>query len=253
MNPAGFPKFPIHISSGEPNAWDRGFTDRKTTTMMVSNRRGNPMASRDDFRNDRNRERTNRDRERFDVDPFYGARGYPDWDRTGSFREREDVNFADGGRNPSGFGRSNAGYAQPEYRYRERDRDDDGRRYGQSGREEKRDFIDRASDEVASWFGDEGAERRREQDQHRGKGPKGYVRRDERILEDVNDRLMQDSYVDASDIEVMVAEAEVTLSGTVASRQDKRRAEDLADSVSGVAHVQNNIRVKTGTIANIVS
>ncbi len=64
---------------------------------------------------------------------------------------------------------------------------------------------------------------------------------------------MQDPYLDASEIEVMVAEAEVTLTGTVASRQDKRRAEDLAESVSGVSHVQNNIRVKTGTIANIVS
>ena len=212
------------------------------------------MASKDDFRNDRNRERTYRDRERFDLDPFYGARGYPDWDRTGSFREREreDVNFADDWRQKSpGFGRNDAGYAQPEYRYRERDRDDNGRRYGD--REEKRDFIDRASDEVASWFGDENAERRREQDKHRGKGPKGYIRRDERILEDVNDRLMQDPYLDASEIEVMVAQAEVTLTGTVESRQDKRRAEDLADSVSGVAHVQNNIRVKTGTIANIVS
>jgi osmotically-inducible protein OsmY len=212
------------------------------------------MASRDDVRHDRNRERTLRDRERFDLDPFYGARGYPDWDRNGSFREREDVNFADDWRQKSpGFGRNDAGFAQSEYRYRERDRGDGGRRSGYGDHEEKRDFIDRASDEVASWFGDEDAERRREQDRHRGKGPKGYVRRDERILEDVNDRLMQDPYLDASEIEVMVAQAEVTLTGTVESRQDKRRAEDLADSVSGVAHVQNNIRVKTGTIANIVS
>jgi osmotically-inducible protein OsmY len=35
----------------------------------------------------------------------------------------------------------------------------------------------------------------------------------------------------------------VTLSGTVTSRMAKRRAEDLADSVSGVEHVQNNLRV----------
>lgn len=106
-----------------------------------------------------------------------------------------------------------------------------------------RDFWDRAGDEIASWFGDEDAERRRERDQHRGRGPKGYVRSDARIEEDVNDRLTDDGLLDASDIEVDVAEREVTLSGTVASRTAKRRAEDLADSVSGVEHVQNNLRV----------
>ena len=37
---------------------------------------------------------------------------------------------------------------------------------------------------------------------------------------------------------------EVTLSGTVPSKQQKRRAEDIAESVSGVHNVQNNLRVK---------
>jgi hypothetical protein len=36
----------------------------------------------------------------------------------------------------------------------------------------------------------------------------------------------------------------VTLNGEVSSREEKRRAEDLAESVSGVGHVQNNLRVK---------
>ena len=39
---------------------------------------------------------------------------------------------------------------------------------------------------------------------HRGRGPKGYTRSDERIREDVNDRLSDDPFVDASEIEVMV-------------------------------------------------
>ncbi len=38
--------------------------------------------------------------------------------------------------------------------------------------------------------------------------------------------------------------AEVTLSGVVASRDDKRRAEMLAERVSGVDDVQNNIKVR---------
>ena len=103
---------------------------------------------------------------------------------------------------------------------------------------------DKASDEVSSWFGDEDAERRRQQDQHRGRGPKNYARSDERIQEEVNDRLTDDGSLDASDIDVSVSGREVTLSGEVSSRMDKRRAEDIAESISGVTHVQNNLRVK---------
>ena len=39
-----------------------------------------------------------------------------------------------------------------------------------------------------SWFGDEDAARRRQQD-HSGRGPSNYTRSDERIREDVCDRL----------------------------------------------------------------
>jgi hypothetical protein len=50
--------------------------------------------------------------------------------------------------------------------------------------------------------------------------------------------------VDASDVEVNVSNCEVTLSGTVDNREERRRAEDCAERVSGVTHVQNNLRVK---------
>jgi osmotically-inducible protein OsmY len=40
----------------------------------------------------------------------------------------------------------------------------------------------------------------------------------------------------------MVKEGEVTLAGKVFDRTDKRLAEDVAESVSGVKHVQNNLR-----------
>ncbi|OAP39145.1 osmotic sensory protein [Sinorhizobium glycinis] len=118
--------------------------------------------------------------------------------------------------------------------------------YSRSGRDwdEERGFFERAGDEVASWFGDEDAERRRQMDQHRGKGPKGYTRSDSRIQEDVSDRLSDDGALDASDIEVSVTGGEVQLSGFVESKWAKRRAEDLAENVSGVGHVQNNIRVR---------
>jgi osmotically-inducible protein OsmY len=112
------------------------------------------------------------------------------------------------------------------------------------GPRDERGFWDRASDEVSSWFGDEEAERRRRMDQFRGRGPKGYKRSDDRIREDISDRLTDDWRVDASDIEVSISDGEATLSGHVDSRDAKRRAEDIAESVAGVKHVQNNLRVK---------
>lgn len=114
----------------------------------------------------------------------------------------------------------------------------------------ERGFMEKASDEVSSWFGDESAERRRDQDKrggHYGRGPKGYTRSDDRIREDVNDKLTDDWRVDASEIDVSVSEGEVTLTGTVNSRDEKRRAEDCAEGISGVKHVQNNIRVHSGS------
>jgi hypothetical protein len=83
--------------------------------------------------------------------------------------------------------------------------------------------------------------------QLRGRGPKGYRRSDERIKEDVNDRL-SDGYLDASDIEVLVMESEVTLTGTVNTREDKRTAEYIAESVSGVTNVENRLRVKQSSL-----
>lgn len=109
-----------------------------------------------------------------------------------------------------------------------------------------RGFFDRAGDEVRSWFGDDDAARRRDLDQYRGHGPKGYSRSDERIREDVCDRLSDDARVDASEIEVSVTGGEVTLTGTVNDRYAKRRAEDVTDDISGVKNVQNNIRVQQG-------
>ena len=77
-----------------------------------------------------------------------------------------------------------------------------------------------------------------------GRGPQGYKRSDERITEDINEMLTQDPHLDATNISVEVQNGEVTLKGTVPDREAKRRAEDLAESSSGVKDVQNQIRVK---------
>ncbi|KZD12568.1 BON domain-containing protein [Oceanibaculum pacificum] len=90
----------------------------------------------------------------------------------------------------------------------------------------------------------EGAQRQAEQPgPHRGRGPSGYKRSDARISEDVHDRLTEDPFVDASQVEINVAGGEVTLDGQVGTRAAKRRAEDIVEAVSGVTHCQNNLRV----------
>ncbi|WP_375289869.1 SWFGD domain-containing protein [Qipengyuania sp.] len=108
---------------------------------------------------------------------------------------------------------------------------------------DERGFFDKAGDEVMSWFGDEDAERRRRMD-HRGRGPANYERSNERLLEDACERLTHDSRVDATNINVTCADNEVTLDGTVTSRSAKRRAEDVVHDITGVKHVQNNLRIK---------
>jgi osmotically-inducible protein OsmY len=77
-----------------------------------------------------------------------------------------------------------------------------------------------------------------------GRGPKGYTRGDERIREDVCDRLTDDARIDASDIDVQVKNGEVTLSGSVRSRDEKRFSEDLVERISGVRDVSNQLKVK---------
>jgi osmotically-inducible protein OsmY len=74
-----------------------------------------------------------------------------------------------------------------------------------------------------------------------GRGPRNYQRSDERIHEDINDRLTSHPGLDASDIQVMVSKGEVTLTGSVDSRWAKREAEDIADSTLGVTDVHNQL------------
>jgi hypothetical protein len=83
----------------------------------------------------------------------------------------------------------------------------------------------------------------RQLESHTGRGPRGYRRSDERILEDVCERLTKHRDVDASDIEVDVRNGVVTMTGTVEGRSQKFIAEQIAESVSGVTDIHNRIRV----------
>lgn len=169
-----------------------------------------------------------------------GAWGFDEWDRDPSW----DYGWS------SGYSRD-YGARNARRDWYDRDRDSWG---GYSGFERRpprgeRGLWDRASDEVSSWFGDEEAGQRRAEDarrdaMHRGRGPRGYTRSDERIREDVSDRLTDNPVIDASEIDVAVQNGEVTLNGHVDSRYSKRLAEDVVEDISGVRHVQNNLRVR---------
>jgi len=146
------------------------------------------------------------------------------------------------------------------------------RGYGDGGRSESRDrggeFEDRAREagdffrrtgrRISNWFSDvagEGAfDRNYGEDRQRyeefrgarGRGPKGYQRSDERISDEVHQRLTDDPWLDASEVNVAVSNGEVTLSGSVESREAKHRAERIVEDLSGVKHVQNNLRIQAG-------
>jgi hypothetical protein len=80
----------------------------------------------------------------------------------------------------------------------------------------------------------------------RGRGPQGYVRSDERIRDDIIDRLTDDATLDASEILLMVEGGVATLTGNVPERAMKHRAEDIAAEASGVRDVRNELRVDNG-------
>jgi hypothetical protein len=81
---------------------------------------------------------------------------------------------------------------------------------------------------------------------HAGRGPRGYQRSDDRIREDICDRLTRHGRIDATDVNIAVNGGEVTLSGMVDTREAKRLAEDIAESVHGVRDVTNQIKVYHG-------
>jgi len=77
---------------------------------------------------------------------------------------------------------------------------------------------------------------------HRGRGPKGYQRSDERLLESICERLTEDPRIDASDIEVEIKDQTATLRGSVPDRRTKYEVEELVEAC-GAREIQNQLRV----------
>lgn len=195
----------------------------------------------------------NRNEDQWGSAGMYGGDfGRDDWER-GSMNQHGSRQGYSGNQNrnwqDSNYGGYSPGYnEQNQYNSGNRNRQDYSRQQSYNRRnDDNRSWWDRARNEVSSWFNDDDDDRRRSSERpsggHRGKGPKDYQRSSDRIREDVCDRLSDDDALDATHIQVQVQGNEVILSGTVSERYQKRYAEDLVESISGVRHVENRIRV----------
>jgi hypothetical protein len=160
--------------------------------------------------------------------------GDQDWPpRAGRQRDHDEP-----GRGRAGWGRAGMGMGDEDWSPAQTSVERMGRGWGGSVGRDLPGSIGVAGmgrDRAAPWLGGRG---------FAGKGPMNYVRSDQRIHEDVCDALTEDDEVDASTVEVKVERGEVTLTGTIAARDMKRRAEALAEQVAGVQDVHNQLRVR---------
>jgi hypothetical protein len=75
------------------------------------------------------------------------------------------------------------------------------------------------------------------------RGPKGYVRSDERIRDEICERLFRESRLEVSDVCVEVKDGEVLITGSVPERPMKHAVEDIAADCWGVKDIDNRLRV----------
>jgi hypothetical protein len=75
------------------------------------------------------------------------------------------------------------------------------------------------------------------------RGPKGYQRSDERLKEDICERLMESYHIDSSEVSVDVKGGKVGLEGSVPTRHMKHAIEDIVDACPGVTEIDNRLRV----------
>jgi hypothetical protein len=128
--------------------------------------------------------------------------------------------------------------------------------FGQQGQYGQQDYGSKHEDlygqqgQYGSQLGKYGVQGQRGlsgQENFRGRGPKGYTRSDERIKEEICERLTRHPEIDASEIELESKQGVITLSGSVDQRRLKHLVEDLVENVSGVKDIENRITVKPST------
>jgi hypothetical protein len=252
------------------STWNRGYDDRQG--MHTDDRftgRGGPSYWEDRDTRDYNPER-------YGAQGGYGG-GHGFEDRYGQDRSGYNSGYNRGGTGYGGYGQQgiqqqvgshqafrgsgNAGAIDQDFAGRGRYPDEYGPTEGNMGHPGAGDFGQRyprsmrggdmgRGQEPSRWgmqgmrgmggYGAYGGE----VGQHRGKGPQGYTRSDDRIRETVCDVLTDDDHIDATHVEVVVKNGEVLLTGTVEDRRMKRMVEDTIERLPGVKDVQNQLRVR---------
>jgi osmotically-inducible protein OsmY len=74
---------------------------------------------------------------------------------------------------------------------------------------------------------------------------------DQRIQEAVRLRLSSDREVDVSKVLVLVRNGQVTLDGSVDTRQMRRRLGNVVKATAGVTSVKNRVVVKLGLLSEV--
>ncbi|PLP99863.1 RNA-binding protein [Cupriavidus pauculus] len=159
--------------------------------------------------------------QRYGRDYMGGGQGFSGYD--------EELGYSPSGRESGGRWRDGQREGQHEdWREHDENREDEhgalynlGHRIGQA---------------VSDWFGPGAMEKRA--------GPRGYTRTDDRIRDEICERLTFTTGIDVREVSVDVDKGKVTLGGTVHTRGQKYDIEDLADNTFGVIEVENNIRVQ---------
>lgn len=188
------------------------------------------------------------ERDWYGTERYRGGRGYGGASESGrAYGGGWYGGGAYGGSAYRGGGYGGAGYGGAGYGSEPYDASSYGPSYGRYGARSYGRTSGFESDEYGygardreSWLG-----------RHAGRGPKGYRRSDDRIREDVNDRLTAHPDIDATEIEVRVQNGEVTLTGVVEDRRTKRMAEDAIEDVIGVDDVHNQLKVRHGFLAGL--
>lgn len=234
------------------------YSDRRIT--------GRGYQSEDDRYEDRQRGRS-QDSERRYTRPDYDSE--LDIERPGQARFGSARNSYDFGRDYD----QNSAWSQPSFRpqprFQDRMSDSHPRNmdYGR-GDSYSRDFqnsnighadwnnrfdANRFNGDSSSWnrySSDQNQQSQHHFNDQKSRWPKSYKRTDDRIKDDIHEELIRHGRIDASEIEVQVKDGEITLTGQVLSRQDKRLVEDIAEKVLGAQEVHNQLRVSKQQTAN---
>jgi hypothetical protein len=167
----------------------------------------------------------------------YGQSGYGGSGQGGYGGRFGQGNFGQGGYGQGGYGQGGSGYGQGGYGQGSFGQGSYGQgSYGQNP-------SGQGSFGQGAYGGQEWGSSHGSGGQRHGRGPKGYKRSDERLKEDISERLMQSYQIDAAEVSVEVQNGKVTLDGSVPERRMKHMIEDLVDDCPGVQDIDNRVRV----------